>query len=220
MLNTLSKHLRQLIPNPRALQRLSPLQKRCTSSDIFYNPGKKKSSSSHQKAPHQATNMDIQILITGGTFDKEYNELDGSLFFKQTHLPEMLTLGRCQLPIKIRTLMMMDSTDMSDTTREVIAQQCLNSTSNKIIVTHGTDTMVETAKIIAEHVTDKTIILTGAMIPYTFGSSDGLFNLGCSLAYLQTLPKNVYISMNGQYFTWDNCKKNKALGQFETIQSP
>ena len=162
--------------------------------------------------------MSIRIFVTGGTFDKEYNELNGSLYFKDTHLKEMLNLGRCKAAIELRTLMMMDSVDMSDDDRETIALNCLKSDFDKIIVTHGTDTMVETAKVIAEKVTNKTIILTGAMIPYKFGSSDGLFNLGAAIAFVQTLPHGVYIAMNGRYFNWDNCRKNKNIGEFEEIR--
>ncbi|MDT3738813.1 MAG: asparaginase domain-containing protein [Candidatus Kapabacteria bacterium] len=162
--------------------------------------------------------MSIRIFVTGGTFDKEYNELNGSLFFKDTHLNEMLKLGRCKAPIEVRTLMMMDSIDMTDDDRETIASNCLKCDLDKIIVTHGTDTMVETAKEIAGKVKEKTIILTGAMIPYKFGSSDGLFNLGAAIGFVQTLPHGVYIAMNGRFFTWDNCRKNKVIGEFEEIR--
>ena len=162
--------------------------------------------------------MAIRIFITGGTFDKEYNELNGSLFFKDTHLPEMLKLGRSKVPVEVRTLMMIDSIDLNDEDRELIAQNCLKADEDRIIITHGTDTMVETAKVIADKVKDKTIVLTGAMIPYKFGSSDGLFNLGSALAFVQTLPHGVYISMNGQVFNWDNCRKNKKIGVFEEIK--
>lgn len=162
--------------------------------------------------------MFIRLFVTGGTFDKEYNELDGSLYFKDTHINEMLKLGRCKVHIEIRTLMMMDSIDMTNQDRELIAFNCQKSDSDKIIITHGTDTMVETAKVIAEKVKDKTIVLTGAMVPYKFGSSDGLFNLGAAIAFVQTLPKGVYIAMNGRYFSWDNCRKNKLLGEFEEIR--
>jgi L-asparaginase len=162
--------------------------------------------------------MSIRIFVTGGTFDKEYNELNGSLYFKDTHLKEMLNLGRCKAAIELRTLMMMDSVDMTDDDRETIALNCMKSDFDKIIVTHGTDTMVETAKVIAEKVQNKTIILTGAMIPYKFGSSDGLFNLGAAIAFVQSLPHGVYIAMNGRYFNWDNCRKNKKIGEFEEIK--
>ena len=162
--------------------------------------------------------MKIRIFVTGGTFDKEYNELDGSLYFKDTHLPEMLTLGRSRVPVDTRTLMMIDSLDMSDSDRETIAQNCLKTPEEKIIITHGTDTMVETARVLAEKVKGKTIVLVGAMIPYKFGSSDGLFNLGAALAFVQTLPAGVYIAMNGHYFKWDNVRKNKKVGEFEEIK--
>ena len=138
--------------------------------------------------------MKIRIFVTGGTFDKEYNELDGSLYFKDTHLPEMLALGRSRVPVDTRTLMMIDSLEMSDSDRETIAQNCLKTPEEKIIVTHGTDTMVETARVLAEKVKGKTIILVGAMIPYKFGSSDGLFNLGAHLP-LSKLYRQVCISL-------------------------
>jgi len=162
--------------------------------------------------------MAIRIFITGGTFDKEYNELNGSLFFKDTHLPEMLTLGRSRVPVDVRTLMMIDSLEMTDTDRETIALNCLKTSEDKIVITHGTDTMVETARVIAEKVRGKTIVLVGAMVPYKFGSSDGLFNLGSALAFVQTLPPGVYITMNGRYFNWDNVRKNKKIGEFEKIK--
>jgi len=161
--------------------------------------------------------MTIKIFITGGTFDKEYNELGGTLFFKDTHLPEMLSLGRSRLNVDIETLMMIDSLDMSEHDREIIAEHCQNDSDNKIVITHGTDTMVETAKVIATKVKNKTIILTGAMVPYKFGSSDGLFNLGSALAFAQTLPLGVYIAMNGRYFKWDHVRKNKRIGEFEEL---
>lgn len=162
--------------------------------------------------------MAIRIFVTGGTFDKEYNELNGELFFKDTHLHEMLKLGRCKAPIDIRTLMMIDSIYLNDEDRELIAQNCLKCDENQIVITHGTDTMVETAQVIAEKVKDKTVVLTGAMIPYKFGSSDGLFNLGSAIAFVQTMPPGVYISMNGRIFNWDNCKKNKIIGEFQEIK--
>lgn len=159
--------------------------------------------------------MRIRIFVTGGTFDKEYNELNGELFFKETHLYEMLKLGRCRLEFDITTLMMVDSLDMTDSDRDIILDNCIRANENKIVITHGTDTMVETARVIAGFVKDKTIVLTGAMIPYKFGSSDGLFNLGSALAFAQTLPHGVYIAMNGKYFSWNNVRKNKKTGVFE-----
>jgi L-asparaginase len=161
--------------------------------------------------------MAIRIFITGGTFDKEYNELNGTLFFKDTHLPEMLKLGRSRVHVDIRTLMMIDSLEMNGDDRKLIATHCIKSKENKIIITHGTDTMSDTAKVLAELVKDKTVVITGAMIPYKFGSSDGLFNLGSALAFVQTLPNGIYVAMNGKYFTWDNVRKNKLTGEFEEI---
>jgi len=162
--------------------------------------------------------MNIKIFVTGGTFDKEYNELEGTLFFKETHLPEMLKLARSKLKIDISTLMMIDSLDMTDADRKIILEKCKKTKEDKILITHGTDTMMETAKILASSIKNKTIVLTGAMVPYKFGSSDGLFNLGSSLAFVQTLPQGVYISMNGKYFRWDNLKKNKQTGMFGEIE--
>lgn len=161
--------------------------------------------------------MSIRIFITGGTFDKEYNELNGQLYFKDTHIQELLKLGRCRVDVDIRTLMMVDSLEMTDDDRQLISRQCQNSDEDKIIITHGTDTMAETAAVLAKETKDKTIVLTGAMIPYKFGSSDGLFNLGSALAFVQALPKGVYVAMNGRYFTWDNVRKNKQTGGFEEV---
>jgi L-asparaginase len=159
----------------------------------------------------------IRIFVTGGTFDKEYNELTGELFFKDSHLPEMLKLGRSNLPVEVRTLMMIDSLHMSDDDRQIILQQCRNAPESRIVITHGTDTVVDTAGVLARGIADKTIVLTGAMIPYKFGSSDGLFNLGSALAFAQTLPPGVYVAMNGRYFPWDRVRKNRQTGIFEDI---
>ena len=161
--------------------------------------------------------MSIQIFITGGTFDKEYNELTGDLFFKDTHMQQMLEQSRAQLNINIRSLMMIDSLEMTADDRELILNHCRKSNTDQIIITHGTDTMVETAHYLAEHLTGKTVVLTGAMIPIVFGSSDGLFNMGAALAYVQTLEPGVYIAMNGQYFHHDNVRKNREKGIFQTL---
>ncbi len=162
--------------------------------------------------------MRIKVFITGGTFDKEYNEINGKLFFKDTHLAEMLKLGRCKLDIDLTTLMMIDSLYMTDEDRKIILEQCYKSSEHKIVITHGTDTMIETAKMLASKIKEKTIVLTGAMVPYKFGSSDGLFNLGSALSFVQVLPVGIYIAMNGKYFHWDNVRKNKQLGEFEEIK--
>jgi len=161
--------------------------------------------------------MTIRIFVTGGTFDKEYSELDGTLFFKDTHLPEMLSLGRCKLTVAIRTLMMVDSLEMTDADRETITMQCRSAAEERIIVTHGTDTMEVTARTLAASVQGKTVVLTGAMVPYKFGSSDGLFNLGSALAFVQTLPHGVYVAMNGRCFPWNNVRKNRKTGEFEEM---
>jgi len=167
-------------------------------------------------------NDTIRLFVTGGTFDKEYNERNGTLYFKDTHLRDMLGLGRCLLDVEIRTLMMIDSLDMDDEDRQVILGQCRKCPQQRIVITHGTDTMEHTARLLGEHLGDaglagKTIVLTGAMIPYAFGSSDGLFNLGSSLAFAQSLPTGVYIAMNGRCFPWDNVRKNRDAGIFEEL---
>jgi L-asparaginase len=157
----------------------------------------------------------VRIFITGGTFDKQYDEISGRLFFKDSHLPEMLALGRCKLPVEVRTLMMVDSLEMSDADREIIVEQCRAVPESRIVITHGTDTMAVTARVLADRVQNKTIVLTGAMIPYAFGSSDGLFNLGGALAFVQTLPCGVYVAMNGRYFPASEVYKNTESGIFE-----
>lgn len=161
--------------------------------------------------------MAIRILVTGGTFDKEYNEHTGQLYFKDTHLAEMLRLGRSRVNVTIRTVMMVDSLQMTDADRQLIVQNCLQSDEDRIVVTHGTDTMTDTAAAIARAVSGKTVVLTGAMIPYAFGSSDGLFNLGSALSFVQVLPPGVYIAMNGKCFAWDRVRKNRERGEFEEI---
>jgi L-asparaginase len=191
----------------------------------------------------------IRVLVTGGTFDKEYNEIGGTLFFKETHVLEMLRLGRCRAPVTVETLMLVDSLNMTDDDRERIAARCLSCPESRIVITHGTDTMVETARALAHALeatrtdqrqlpgtgqrqtsgTDqrqslgtvsKTVVLTGAMVPYAFGSSDGLFNLGSAISFVQVLPPGVYIAMNGTHFTWNNVKKNRESGTFEPVHEP
>lgn len=163
--------------------------------------------------------MAIRILITGGTFDKEYDMINGKLDFEETHIPEMLKLGRCTVDTEIRTLMMADSLEMTDTDRELILHNCKTVPEDKILITHGTDTMSITAAYLAKANLSKTIVITGAMIPYKFGSSDGFFNLGAALAFLQSLPQGVYVAMNGRYFNWNNVRKNKKTGLFEEINT-
>ena len=163
--------------------------------------------------------MAIRILATGGTFDKEYNERTGQLYFKDTHIAEMLRLGRSQVEVSIQTVMMIDSLDMTDVDRALVVQNCVQSAEDRIVITHGTDTMTQTAAAIAGAVTRKTIVLFGAMIPYAFGSSDGLFNLGSALSFVQALPPGVYIAMNGKCFPWDRVRKNRERGEFEEISA-
>jgi L-asparaginase len=159
----------------------------------------------------------IRILVTGGTFDKEYDELNGRLYFKDTHVPAMLQRGRCRLDLAVDTVMMIDSLDLDDAGRGAIVSRCRASDERCIVVTHGTDTMVETARALAAaRLESKTIVLTGAMVPYAFGSSDGLFNLGSALSFVQALPPGVYIAMNGRCFPWDRVRKNRESGVFES----
>jgi len=163
--------------------------------------------------------MAIRIFVTGGTFDKEYDMIKGELYFDDTHLPEIFDLGRSAVEVKIRTLMMIDSLEMTEEDRNNIVRNCEKANDDKILITHGTDTMVQTASCIAEANLNKTIVLTGAMIPYKFGSSDGFFNLGSALAFVQCLEPGVYIVMHGQSFNWNNVKKNKKTGFFEVLNS-
>jgi len=162
--------------------------------------------------------MKIAVFATGGTFDKEYNELNGELYFKETHIPEMLALGRSRVPVRLQTLMMKDSLDMTTADRQKIATACRQARERRIVITHGTDTMEQTACFLAKKLSDKTVVLTGAMVPYKFGSSDGLFNLGSALALAQLLSPGIYVAMNGRYFTWDTVTKNRDVGIFEEKQ--
>jgi L-asparaginase len=160
--------------------------------------------------------MRIRILVTGGTFDKEYDELSGRLFFRDTHVPEMLRRGRCRVGVHIETIMMIDSLELDDRGRAAIVACCRACDEREIVITHGTDTMVDTARALADaRLPDRTIVLTGAMVPYAFGSSDGLFNLGSAISFAQVLPPGVYVAMNGQHFQWDRVRKNRESGVFE-----
>jgi len=150
----------------------------------------------------------IRVFITGGTFDKSYDEIEGRLDFKDTHIQEMLRLGRCRVPVEVRTL--------TDADRALILQNCRSAGEERIVITHGTDTMTDTARVLGEARLPKTIVLTGAMVPYAFGSSDGLFNLGSALSFVQALPRGVYVAMNGRCFAWDDVVKNRELGVFES----
>ena len=159
--------------------------------------------------------MSIRVFVTGGTFDKEYDDLTGSLRFRNTHVSDMLRRGRSMLDVEVEVLMMIDSLDMLHSHRQQIVDACRRVPEAQIVITHGTDTMAETAVALAAAVEGKTIVLTGAMVPYAFGSSDGLFNLGSALSFAQTLPEGVYLAMNGRYFRAGHVSKNRALGVFE-----
>ena len=162
--------------------------------------------------------MSVRVFVTGGTFDKEYDELTGTLHFEATHVEEMLRRGRCMLDVTVEVLMMIDSLEMKESHRSRIAEACLGSDESQIVITHGTDTMVETAAVLAAAVQVKTVVLTGAMVPYAFGSSDGLFNLGSALSFVQALPPGVYVAMNGRCFRWDNVRKNRDVGVFDALR--
>jgi len=157
----------------------------------------------------------IRVIVTGGTFDKEYDELSGRLFFRDTHLPEMLRRGRCRLDVAVEALMMIDSLEMTDADRQVVLESCRSCPEERIVITHGTDTMADTARALHGAAIGKTIVLTGAMIPYAFGSSDGLFNLGSALSFAQVLPPGVYVAMNGRFFPGDRVRKDRSTGIFE-----
>ena len=158
--------------------------------------------------------MNVRVLVTGGTFDKEYDELRGALSFRRTYVPEMLALGRCRLQAKVVTLMMKDSLFMTAADRRKILAACRRAPENRLVVTHGTDTMAETAAVLGRGLAGKTVVLTGAMRPYRFGSSDGLFNLGSALSFAQCLPPGVYVAMNGLCFPWDDVRKDRRRGVF------
>ena len=160
----------------------------------------------------------LRILVTGGTFDKDYHELEGRLFFRETHVPEMLRLGRCELAATVEELMLIDSLEMTDSDRARILTACRGAPEPRIVITHGTDTMERTAQTVGAAGLAKTIVLTGAMVPYTFGSSDGLFNLGSALAFAQSLSAGTYVAMNGRCFRWDNVRKNRSSGVFEELE--
>lgn len=163
--------------------------------------------------------MTIRIIITGGTFDKHYDEIQGSLTFKDSHLTEILKFVRCGVPIEIELNQLIDSLEMHTSNRLLVLESCRRASEERIVITHGTDTMVETAAVLGEAGLAKTIVLTGAMVPYIFNNSDAVFNLGCAVTAVQLLPHGVYIAMNGRTFLWDKVRKNRALGVFEEKES-
>jgi len=162
--------------------------------------------------------MSIKLLITGGTVDKQYNPLNGELVFVKTHLPEMIEQAKNKVDIELEVLMLKDSLDMNDNDRAMILEKCNETKEERILITHGTDTMVETAQVLGKSISNKTIVLTGAMVPFSFGKTDALFNLGTALASVQILSNGVFIAMGGKIFPWDNVRKNKEIGEFENIK--
>ena len=160
----------------------------------------------------------IKLLTTGGTIDCEsVDEISKEYSFAESYIPKMVQQSRITVQVDVEHVMSKDSLLMTDVDRELILQKCISCNHDKIIITHGTDTLAETAVYLGEKVKNKTIVLVGAIIPYNKESSDALFNLGTAVASVQLLPYGVYISMNGRVFTWNNVKKNKELGIFEMI---
>ncbi len=157
----------------------------------------------------------IRIIITGGTFDKHYDEIRGSLTFKDSHLPEILAFVRCSVPIELELNQLIDSLDMQISNRLQVLESCRRAPEERIVITHGTDPMVETAEVLGRAGLGKTIVLTGAMVPYIFSNSDAVFNLGCAVTAVQLLPRGVFIAMNGMVFPWDGVRKNREKGVFE-----
>jgi len=158
--------------------------------------------------------MTLRILATGGTFDKHYDEIAGKLTFADSHLPDVIARARITLPVQLEIVAMLDSLDMQDADRQNVLAACQRATETAIVIIHGTDTMRETAHVVGNAKLAKTIVLTGAMIPYEIANSDALFNIGFASGIAQTLPHGVYIAMNGQIFNWDNVKKNRTAGVF------
>ena len=158
--------------------------------------------------------MTLRILTTGGTFDKHYDEIAGQLTFSDSHLPSAIARARVTLPTSFEIVTMSDSLDLNESDRNDIKITCQQVPETAIVIIHGTDTMCETAHVLGKAKLPKTIILTGAMIPYEIANSDALFNFGFACGVAQTLPPGVYIAMNGQIFHWDKVKKNREEGIF------
>ena len=159
--------------------------------------------------------MKIKLIITGGTIDKVYNELTGKLEFGDTHIVEMLNRGRSMVETLSEVLFLKDSLETTDADRALILDKCQLCDERYVLITHGTDTMVDTAKLLGEKIKDKTIVLFGSMIPYSVDNSDALFNLGIALSAVQNKKNGVYVAMNGQVFDWDNVRKDTDRGLFE-----
>ena len=161
--------------------------------------------------------MSIRLLITGGTIDKAYNLHNGELHFVDTHIPDILAEGRCRADIAIETLLLKDSLEMTDGDRERIAEACLRSTESRLLITHGTDTLTETADYLQARVEGKTVVLVGAMVPWVFRNSDAAFNLGAAVSAVQCLPQGVHVVMNGRIFAAGAVRKNREEGVFEPV---
>jgi L-asparaginase len=161
--------------------------------------------------------MTLRLIATGGTFDKHYNELNGVLGFSESHMPEVIKRARLTIPVALEVLPLLDSLDMQDPDRQRILASCQAANEKAIVIVHGTDTMPQTAAVLGAADLGKTVVLTGAMIPYEIANSDALFNLGFACAVAQTLPAGVYVAMNGQVFAWNNVTKNRAAGVFEPL---
>ncbi|HEU4851806.1 MAG TPA: asparaginase domain-containing protein [Telluria sp.] len=161
--------------------------------------------------------MTLRIVATGGTFDKHYNELTGVLGFSESHLPAVIARTRMTVPVELDVLPLLDSLDMQDEDRARVLATCQRAQEKSIVIIHGTDTMRETAAVLGAANLGKTIVLTGAMIPYEIANSDALFNLGVAVGVAQVLPAGVYVAMNGQVFPWDNVQKNRSAGVFQTL---
>lgn len=161
--------------------------------------------------------MTLRLIATGGTFDKHYNELNGTLGFAESHLPEVIKRSRMTVPVALDVLPLLDSLDMGDADRQRVLAACQAAGENAIVIVHGTDTMRETAAVLGAADLGKTIVFTGAMIPYAIANSDALFNLGFACGVAQTLPAGVYVAMNGQVFPWDNVTKNRSAGVFQNL---
>ncbi len=159
----------------------------------------------------------IHFIATGGTFEKHYNALNGELVFVQTHLPAMLERARVTVPYTVETVFLIDSLDMQDSHRLKVLEACRGSDAAHIVIVHGTDTMRETAEVLGKAGLGKTVVLTGAMVPYEFDGSDAFFNLGAAVSAVQMLPEGVYIMMNGRAFDWNHVKKNRQIGKFEAV---
>ena len=163
--------------------------------------------------------MKVRLLITGGTIDKVYNQSNGDLEFNKTHFPEIAKRARIEVDLVLEEIMLLDSLDMVDEDRNLILNRCSNCDEEFVLITHGTDTMCDTAKLLGEHSINKTIVLFGAMVPYTVSKSDALFNFGYALGSLQLLQPGVYVAMNGRVLPWIDVEKNRGLGIFQSIDS-